>query len=324
MTAQADFAKLADLVDRSETFVVAAHHNPDGDAVGSSLAMGLLLESLGKRVVVYNRDEIPYNFRFLPGGHLWTRAADALARPDVTVLLDCGEPGRVGDKFPAIGWGADVVVIDHHKTYDPNFATLYVRDVSAAATGEILYDFAQHLGVSAPGFAENVYCCLMTDTGSFRYSNTSKRTFTIAGELVAAGVDPWHMTSNIYESQPIERLALLARVLETLSLSPDGRLAFLRVELGMLTDTGATSEMIDGFINYARSIRGVEVATQLKQISADTWSVSFRSRGLVDVAQLAGKFGGGGHYNAAGCQMTGALDDLERQLSDALTEMLDA
>ena len=319
-----DFDRLAAVVAKARSFIVVAHHDPDGDAVGSSLAMGLLLEAMGKDVAVYNRDPIPYNFRFLPGQHLWATSIDQRPTPDVTVLLDCGEPGRVGDSFPAHGWGEEVVVVDHHQTFDPDFATIYLRDVTAAATGELVYDFARAIGVTAEGFAENIYCCLMTDTGSFRYSNTSQRTFTIAGELVAAGVDPWYMTSNIYESQPVERLTLLARVLQTLKVSPDGRLAFLRVESSMLSESGASIEMIDGFINYARSIRGVEVATQLRQSDAEGWTISFRSRGAVDVSKLAARFGGGGHHNAAGCCMTGTPDVLEAQLCKALTEMLDA
>lgn len=317
-----EFDRLEALVRDNSSFVVAAHEGPDGDAVGSSLAMALVLQALDKSVLIYNHDEIPYNFSFLPGAHLWARSVDE--RPDVTILLDCAEPGRLGPGFPANGWGDEVVVIDHHRTYDPDFATLYVRDVDAAATGELIYELACRMDVLDAGIAENIYCCLMTDTGSFRYSNTSQRTFTIAGELVAAGVDPWHMTSHIYESQPVERIAALCRVLETLQLSDDGRLAFLRVEEKMLDDTGASYEMLDGFINYARSIRGVEVATQLKEIGDGQWSVSFRSRGMVDVSRLAVKFGGGGHHNAAGCRMVGEPQELERELAAALNELLDA
>ena len=315
-------ARVVRLLRDRETFVIAAHEGPDGDAVGSSLALGLLLEKLGKDVVVYNRDEIPYNFQFLPGGHLWTRSLEGRTTPDVTILLDCGEPGRIGPAFPSHGWGDEIVVIDHHKTFDPDFATLYFRDVDAAATGELIYEIATELGGLAPEVAENIYCCLMTDTGSFRYSNTSKRTFTIAGELVEAGVDPWRMTSHIYESQPRARLDLLGRVLDTLRLSDDGQLAFLRVERSMLEDTNATLDMIDGFINYARSVEGVEVATQLKEAGDSTWKVSFRSRGKVDVSSLARRFGGGGHHNAAGCTMQGAPQAIEQQLSEALTELL--
>ncbi len=315
------FEQVIDLVQKADTFVVAAHVSPDGDAVGASLATGLLLERLGKDVRVYNRDEIPYNFRFLSGAHLWTREL-TVDRPDVTIVLDCAEPHRIGRKFPERGWGDQVVVIDHHKTWDPDFATAYLRDVEAAATGELVYEIARRLGEVTPEIAECVYCSLLTDTGSFRYSNTSQKTFTIAGALVAAGVDPWHVTSNVYESQPLERLRLLSRVLETLTLSEDGRLAFLRVERSMLDETGANYEMIDGFINYARSVRGVEVATQLKQRDDDVWNVSFRSRGMVDVSRLAVKFGGGGHHNAAGCEMRGDPESIEALLSEALIELL--
>ncbi len=319
-----DWASFEALVEKKERFVLASHVHPDGDAVGSSLALGLVLAHLGKDVVVYNRDEIPYNFRFLPGGQLWRRDLDGLEPPDVTVLLDCGEPERIGEDFPAHGWGETVAVVDHHKTYDPSFAQVYVRDVAAAATGELVWHVARHFDALTPEVAENIYCCLMTDTGSFRYSNTSQRTFTIAGELVAAGVDPWHLTSNIYESQPVERLRLLARVLETLDVSEDGRLAFLRVERQMLDATGADLSMIDGFINYARSIRGVEVATQLKETDeSDVWSVSFRSRGTVDVSALAARFGGGGHHNAAGCRIEGDPDEIEASLSAVLSDLLD-
>lgn len=317
------FERVVDLIENASSFVVAAHVSPDGDAVGASLAMGLLLDQLGKDVLVYNRDDIPYNFAFLPGTHLWRSDLNGGERPDVTVVLDCAEPQRVGDEFPAYGWGDEVIVIDHHKTWNPDFATVYLRDVDAAATGELVYELVCRLGKLSPEIAECTYCSLVTDTGSFRYSNTSQRTFTIAGELVAAGVDPWHITSHVYESQPLARLNLLSQVLETLTLSDDGRLAFLRVEASMLADTGATYEMIDGFINYARSIRGVEVATQLKQADADRWNVSFRSRGSVDVSRLASKFGGGGHHNAAGCEMRGSPEALEAMLADALIELMD-
>jgi phosphoesterase RecJ-like protein len=318
-----DFAGLADLVRGADSFVVAAHERPDGDAVGSSLAMGLLLEALGKSVVVYNSDEIPYNFQFLPGSRLWRRDLEGVDKPDVTLMLDCGEPGRVGAGFPANGWGDAIAVLDHHKTFDPDFATHYFRDPAAAATGELVFGLAEELGIRPDGFAENVYCTLVTDTGGFRYECTSQRVFAIAGELVADGVNPWNVSSHIYESQPVERLELLADVLKTLRVSDDGRLAFLRVETETVAATGATLEMIDGFINYARSIRGVEVATQLKQTGPQQWRISFRSRGTVDVSQLAQRFGGGGHHNAAGCSMTGAAPELERQLAEALVAMLD-
>lgn len=311
---------VADVIASSSSFLVVSHIHPDGDAVGSTLSMGLVLDRLGKDVVFYNAHEIPYNFRFLPGSDRWVSEVPS-RRFDVTIVLDCGEPHRVGE-LPEHGWGSTVVVVDHHKTFDPDFAHVYFQDISAAATGELIFRLAEHFGVLDHEIAQNLYCCLVTDTGSFRYSNTSQQTFSMAGALVATGVDPWYMTSNIYESQPRERLMLLGRVLNTLEFSPCGRLAFLTIQAADFPPATDLS-LIDGFINYARSVQGVEVATQLMEADGG-WRISFRSRGAVDVSVLASRFGGGGHHNAAGCQMEGSAEDVRAQLSSALVAILDA
>ncbi len=313
-----EIAQLLDVIDQNQNFLVVSHIHPDGDAVGSTLSMGLVLQALGKDVTFFNVHPVPYNFQFLPGATEWTNSV--ANKPEVTIVLDCGEPGRVGESFPAEGWGDTICVVDHHKTWDSEFADVYVRDVDAAATGELVFKIARELGVMNADIAQNIYCCLLTDTGSFRYSNTSRATFTIAGELVDEGVDPWWMTSNIYESNPKERIEMLSKVLSTLELSPCGRLAFLRIDQDMVE--GKDLEIVDGFINYARSIRGVEVATQLLE-QPGAWKISFRSRGNVDVSELAQRFGGGGHRNAAGCTIQASSQSVVSQLSDALVEMLD-
>jgi phosphoesterase RecJ-like protein len=313
-----------DVIDNHERFLVVSHASPDGDAIGSTLAMGLLLEALGKQVVYYNCDSVPYNLDFLHGADRVVNAVPDDANIDVTVILDCAEPERIGGDFPDHGWGETIMVIDHHKTWNRDFADVYVRDVTAAAAGELVYRLVAAAGVELTrGIAESLYACVMTDTGSFRYSNTSRTTFRIAGELIDAGVEPWRMTSYIYESEPKERLELLSLALETLELSHCGRLAFLRIEDRMFAKTGTGPELTDGFINYARSIRGVEVATQLREEEQDLWRVSFRSRGKVDVSALAAKFGGGGHYNAAGCMIEGTSDEIVEKLSQALVDLLD-
>ncbi|WP_168210979.1 DHH family phosphoesterase [Persicimonas caeni] len=316
--------RFLEVIEENERFLVVSHTSPDGDAIGSTLSMGLLLEALGKEVVFYNRDAVPYNFGFLEGADAMVTEVPADADIDVTVVLDCAEPERIGEEFPEQGWGDTIVVVDHHKTWDAEFADIYVRDVGAAATGELVYRLVVAAGVKLDKpIAEALYCCVMTDTGSFRYSNTSRTTFRIAGELIDAGVEPWRMTSHIYESNPKERLELLALVLNTLEFSHCGRLAFLRIEDEMFESTGTGPELTDGFINYARSIRGVEVATQLREDDEDLWRVSFRSRGKVDVSELAAKFGGGGHHNAAGCRIEGTSDEIVEKLSQALVELLD-
>lgn len=318
-------------VAQNQRFLVVSHTSPDGDAIGSILAMGLFLEQMGKDVILYNQDPVPYNFGFLEGAD---RVLQELPEGpiDMTVILDCAEAARVGDDFA--NWLAvrradasdagQVAVVDHHKTWDADVADVYVRDVKAAAAGELVWHIAAAAGAEMTvGLAEALYCCLLTDTGSFRYSNTSRTTFRIAGELVEAGVEPWKMTSEIYESQPRERLTLLAMVLDTLEFSDCGRLAFLRVEERMFAAAGTETDLTDGFINYARSIRGVEVATQIRESEDGAWRISFRSRGKVDVSALAAKFGGGGHYNAAGCTIVGTSDEIVAKLSQALVELLD-
>jgi len=313
------FQEFVDLIQANQKFLVVSHVHPDGDAIGSTLSMGLVLERLGKDVVFYNEHEVPYNFQFLPGAD---RVVNEVPEGgfDVTVVLDCAEPHRVGE-LPTHGWGKTIAVVDHHKTFDPDFAQVYVQDIEAAATGELVFKVAEHFGVLDTEIALSLYCCLVTDTGRFRYSNTSQATFIMAGALVAAGVNPWAINSQIYESQPKERLMLLGRVLNTLEFSPCGRLAFLTIQAADFP-VGTDLSLIDGFINYARSVRGVEVATQLMEAD-DGWRISFRSRGTVDVSQLAARFGGGGHHNAAGCQIAGAAQDVRSSLSSALVSILD-
>ena len=315
--------RFADLVRAHESFVVVSHACPDGDATGSTLAMGLLLEALGKKVTFFNRDPIPYNFAFLPGAQTWRTQITEPDRPQVTIVLDCGSPEALGLAPQWSGWGSEaIVVLDHHKRVDAEFASLYVRELSAAATGEIVYRALVTLGAElSVEIATCLYCCVLTDTGSFRYASATPTSFRIAGQLVEAGVDPWTMTSHIYESQPVARIELLARALSTLSLSASGKLATIRIERDALLSARADLSLTDGFINYARGIDGVEVAAQLIEIT-EGWRVSFRSRGGVDVSRLAKEFGGGGSRFGAGCVMTGSHAEVEQALADALEEIL--
>lgn len=321
---QRDIDALLEFIQNHQRFLVVSHANPDGDAIGSTLSFGLILEQLGKEVTYYNQDDIPYNLEFLEASNRITDSIDAPDQFDVTVVLDCSEKGRVGSQIPEEAWSHPIAVIDHHDTWDGGFGDYWVHSTEAAATGELVYYIARQAGVElTDSIARCIYCTILTDTGGFRYSNTSKETFQLAGELLDAGVDPWDITAKLYENQPIDRLELLSEVLDTLELSPCGRLAFLRIERDMFEDGELSRDLTDGFINYGRSVRGVEVATQLREEGDDLWKISFRSKGKVDVSSLAMKFGGGGHRNAAGCQIQGTPEQIENELTEALIELLD-
>ncbi len=308
------------MLDEASTVVIATHVDPDGDAVGSSLGLAGLLRVEGKTVTVYDRDPVPYNYKFLPGAEsLGDRLPEAC---DLLCLLDCSSRERAGEKLAAWRGARRTLCIDHHLTATAE-ADLNLIYPEASATGELVYELAR---VRNPGFgadiALNLYTAILTDTGSFRYSNASPSAFAAAGDLVARGVNPWDVTQQVYESHPLARIKLLALVLETLQLSPSGRAASVTVTREMFAATGSNSEFTDGMINYPRSIAGVEVAFMVRETGDNEYKVSFRSRGRVNVAELAAEYGGGGHHNAAGCRMQGSLDEINRRVFRMIEERL--
>ena len=295
-------------LEAAQSVVVATHVDPDGDAVGSLLALGLMLRDRGKQVTFYDRDPVPYNYRFLPGAECLVSRLPESA--DLLCLLDCSSRERAGKELAAWTGARHSLCIDHHLTSHVE-AEISLVDAAASATGELVYELARELD---PDFgyevAINLYTAILTDTGSFRYSNATPAAFAAAGELVARGVDPWEVTQQVYESHPAARIRLLARVLETLKVSPSGKAAGVWVTEAMFAETGSNSEFTDGMINYPRSIAGVEVAFMVRETGPGECKVSFRSRGRVNVAALAAEYGGGGHHNAAGCRLNGRLEEV--------------
>lgn len=293
---------------RADRIVIASHVDPDGDTLGSALALALLLQKMGTEVIVYNQGSLPYSYTFLPGSELLCNVLPETC--DLLCTLDFSEFERAGEALPAWQGFRESLCIDHHLTADL-VADINLIYPQACATGELIYELALLL---EPGFgldvAVNLYTAILTDTGSFRYSNATPSSFRIAGDLVARGVEPWGVTQHVYESQPVERIKLIGRVLETLKISSSGKGAAVWVTQAMFDETGTNSDFSDGLVNYPRSIAGVEVAFTAREIGYDEYKLSFRSRGTVNVAALAAKFGGGGHHNAAGCRLQGALPEL--------------
>lgn len=298
-------AEVADAFRRASRILLTTHRSPDGDGIGSAAGLGGALLEMGKDVTLYSADPIPAKFDFLAGADSFVAELATDLAFDVSVVLDCADLARLGPHFPDAARRGTLIYIDHHRTLGRG-ADLYFNDDTSPAVGEIIARLLRALGhpLSMP-VAQCLYTSLASDTGSFRYSNTSPAAMRCAADLLETGFDPWLVSSALYESEPAARMRLLGKVLETLDVSPDGRCAVLRATPKMLLETGASWDMVDGFINHGRAIRGVEVAVFFSEREDGTQRVSFRSRGNVDVAAVAQVFGGGGHFHAAGCTATG-------------------
>lgn len=313
------------VVAQARKVLCVIHAGPDGDAVGSSLGLGLALQDAGREVFFFCATEVPYNLRFLPGMELVQRSIPEDLHFDATFICDAAASGRVGPGLPGPERRGVFVNLDHHMSNDC-FGDVNYVDPGAAAVGVMVLRVIEGAGLplNKPA-ATALYTSVLTDTGSFRYSSTNPEALEAAARMVAAGCEPWEVSSAVYEEQPVERLLLLQRVLGSLELSNDGKLASMVLRWADLEAVGASADLSDGFINFARSIRGVEVAALLSEPKPGgdgLWRLSFRSRGKVNVAAVAAHFGGGGHFNAAGASLAGTLPEVRQKIAEALSEGL--
>lgn len=299
--------QIADVIRSNSSFLLTTHEGPDGDAIGSSLALASFLRKIGKDVTVHYKDPVPDLYAFLP-------ASDTVLSTipdkhyDVAFVLDIGERKRAGKLFCEFTKVTTTVNLDHHLSCE-NFGDFNLIDTQAAATGILVHRIAEAFGYRFdPETALCIYVAIITDTGSFRYSNANREAFTIAGEMIECGVNAWDVAEQLYENQPQKRLELLAQCLPTLEVFKDGQAASVTVTLDMYAACGADADLTDGFVNYPRSIRGVEVAIFFRQLEDKKFKVGFRSKGKVNVAAFSAALGGGGHHNAAGCTVEGTLD----------------
>jgi phosphoesterase RecJ-like protein len=303
--------KISDLLRQEKCFLIASHENPEGDAIGSVLALGLALRGLGKTVTMLNQDPVPDTLLFLPQSGEIIHQVPPHDRFDVALTLDCGDRKRLGEVFNKLDQVGTLINVDHHIS-NTQFGDVNLVDPQASSTAEIVYDLLR--GISAkitPAIAENIYAGILTDTGSFHYSNTTAKTFSVARACILAGVNPWRVAEYNYETQPLARLRLLPLVLGTLATEEGGRISSVVVSQEMLAKTGATAALTEDFINYPRSVKGTEVALLFREINLEKYRVSFRSRGRIDVSRISQLFQGGGHPNAAGCTIDGTLQEVK-------------
>lgn len=313
-------AAILDLVRRGERFLVCSHSRPDGDAVGSMLAMGMLLEALGKRADLVTADRIPQIYRSLPGAEAVRCVLRVYPPYDAAILLECDGLERTRLR----GLEAFYLVnIDHHAT-GRAFAQLNWIDRDAASVGELVYRLIRAAGVTlTPAMAQCLYTTVLTDTGGFCYGATRASTFALAEALTRAGADPVAIAQQIYFSTAMAKLLLLGAALT--NLKREGRVAWLSISHHDMVRTCAAEEDCEGIVNYAIALADVEAAAFFRELPEGRIRVSLRSKGRVDVSGLAARLGGGGHENAAGVTLEGplprAVEQILTHLRPAVAEM---
>ncbi|MDX6382629.1 MAG: bifunctional oligoribonuclease and phosphatase NrnA [Blastocatellia bacterium] len=313
-------SQVVELIEKEDRFAITSHVRPDGDSLGSSLGLFWLLKALEKDVEVIMRDPAPHSYQKLPGaGEI--RVTPGVDRDyDGVFVIECSDITRPGlvdldQQF--------VVNIDHHSTTEL-FGTVNWIDSTASAVGEMVYNLCKATGVRVTKeIAECVYTALLTDTGSFHYSNTTERTFKIASELVRIGVKPAKTAEAIFGSYQWPKIELLGQVLATARRDESGHVAWMRQTLEMQERTRACDEDADGFVNYPLAVGEVEATALFKESSPGVYRTSLRSKGDVNVARIAEQFGGGGHRNAAGCTLRGDWDEIEQKLVPLLRDAVE-
>ena len=313
-------SQVVELIEKKQNFAITTHIRPDGDGIGSSLGLCWLLTSLGKSVEVIAADTIPVAYRTLPGADEIRQVAAIDKDYDVVFVIECSDVERPGIK----GLGEQFTVnIDHHATSE-HFGSVNWIDSTASAVGEMIYNLCKAIGGRVTReIAECLYLALVTDTGSFHFSNTTDRTLKVASELVRVGVKPADISEAVYNSYPWSRIELMRRVLDTVKRDDSGRVAWMRQTLAMKTDSKAVDGDNNGFVNIPLAAREVLAVVYMREVGPDQFRVSLRSKGDINVAKVAEKFGGGGHKNAAGCQVEGDWDQRESELVAAISEAVD-
>ena len=313
--------QVADVIRSKRRFAVTTHVNPEGDALGSALALALALRGMGKEAEALNKDSIPFFLKFLPTVGVFRQATRLDDGVDAVFVVDCGDVTRTG-LLDRPGDHPLIVNIDHHVTNTKFGAVNWIRP-EATASGEMIYDLLVHLGRPlTKEIAICLYTTLLTETGGFRYSNTTQKALEVAARLVSLGADPGIIAQNIYMVNSFERLTLLGRVLLKMDRHASGKFAWVTITRADFEETKTTAEDTEEFVNYPRSIKGVEVAVLFREIDAESCKVSFRSQRKVDVARLAEQFGGGGHSRAAGCTIRAGLEAAKAQVLPAVARAL--
>ena len=302
--------QVIELIEKHERFAITSHIRPDGDSLGSSLALCWILRGLKKDAEVIMCDHVPLAYSKLPGSELVRVVPDIDREYDAVFVIECSDVTRPG--LPSLN-EQFVVNIDHHST-TALFGDLNWIDSTAAAVGEMIYNLAKAIGSRiTPEIASCVYAALLTDTGSFHFSNTTERTFKIASELVKHGAQPAKLSQAIFYSYPYAKILLIGTVLSTLQRDESGRIAWITMTRKAMTESGANEDDSDGVINYPLTVGDVEAVAFFRELQDSTYRISLRSKNRVNVARVAEQFGGGGACNGAGGTTTAGYGPLPKE-----------
>jgi phosphoesterase RecJ-like protein len=324
--ATATFEQIGEVLRSHQSFVLLSHVRPDGDAIGSQLALGFSLKAMGKSVRLINEDGLPENLAFLPGSELIESPPAGPLDVEVAIALDTATKPRLGDAALHAASKAKLWLnIDHHIS-NPKYGDLNLIDATSPATGEILYDMITALELPLPPETRDaIYVAVSTDTGSFQYPSTTARTYEMAADLVRRGLDVGTINSQTYDENPYRRLELMRALLNTLERTPDGVVAHWELREKTRLDLALRPEDSEGLIDVIRAIRGVQVAVFFEELPDGKVRVSMRSKDReLDVCKIASAFGGGGHALAAGIRMKGPLDEAKALVLTAIRTRVEA
>lgn len=317
-----NFDEISRVIQKNKNFLITSHINLDGDGIGSELALYFILKKLNKKVTILNQDRIPKIYDFLPDSdkvQYWNNNRINPKSIDVGIALDCSSIKRIGRTYEIFKDIKTIINIDHHKSNE-NFGNLNYLDCSASSVGEIIYELIAFLNIDL--LDEKISTCLfaaiITDTGSFRYSNVSSKTFGVASHLTRYRIKSHLISNNIYNRSTYPGLKLLGESLLTLEMDDSNYVSWLTITRKMLNDTNATDEDVEGIINIATTLNNVEISILFRETKDNKIKISFRSKGNFDVNKFAGKFKGGGHPNAAGCLCSGKLDEIKEKILSKL------
>lgn len=318
-----DLNTVAGILRKGKNFFLGSHKDPDGDAIGSLLALGEALMLSGKQVVLFNEGPIVDTLAYLPGIEKVVGTLYAKTRFDAVFILDCAALERVGRISHDLGGNGPLINIDHHEN-NTRFGDLNIVDGNSSSAGEIIYRLIRAADLPMnERIAENIFVAIQTDTGSFKYDNTTKAAFAIAGEMFDLGVDPWRLSRRVMDSYTVGKLQLLAAALKTIEVFHEGRVGVMTVTREMRSKVGADYLDTDRFVGFPRYISGVEVAVLIRELDKGSYRFSLRSNDSVNVADIASHFGGGGHPRAAAFTREGSLESVKHEFLGKVLLFLD-